>query len=179
MVLRSVRAGLSAVILVTAVGALEARCKEQQLSAQQRLAFHQEHSGALMGALKGWMSEQLEQHKVEPNSGLGEAIGYMNKRWNELTLFLRKAGAPLDNNSLEQALKRAILHRKNAYFYRTDRGAQVGDTFMSLIHTCAMGEVNAFEYLKALLENAPALLANPGPWMPWNYRENFAAPDSS
>lgn len=157
----------------------DAQCKQQQLSAQERLAFHQEHSGPPMDTLKSWMTEQIEQHKVEPNSGLGEAIGYMNKRWKELTLFLRKAGALLDNNSLEQALKRAILHRKNAYFFRTDRGAQVGDTFMSLIHTCALGEVNAFEYLRALLENAPAVSASPGQWMPWNYRDNCVAPDSS
>ena len=76
-------------------------------------------------------------------------------------------------------MKRAILHRKNAYFYRTDRGAQVGDTFMSLIHTCALGEINAFEYLKALLENAPAVCANPAQWMPWNWRDNLLAPDTS
>jgi len=29
----------------------------------------------------------------------------------------------------------AILHRKNSLSYKTERGAQVGDLFMSLIHT--------------------------------------------
>ena len=158
---------------------VEAQCKEHKLSPGERLAFHQSHSQALMDKLESWLAEQIESHKVEPNSGLGEAIGYMRKRWKELTLFLRKAGAPLDNNNLEAALKRAILHRKNAYFFRTERGAEVGDTFMSLIHTCALGDLNAFEYLKALLEKAPALWANPARWMPWNYRDNFAAPDRS
>jgi transposase len=157
----------------------DAQCREQKLTPEQRLAFHQSHSQPLMESLKTWLTEQIDEHRVEPNSGLGEAIGYMNKHWKELTLFLRKAGAPLDNNSVEQALKRAILHRKNAYFFRTDRGAEVGDTFMSLIHTCALGEVNAFDYLKALLENAAAVSAHPGQWMPWNWRENFAAPDTS
>lgn len=157
----------------------DALCREQKLTPEQRLAFHQSHSRPLMEALKSWLTEQIDEHRVEPNCGLGEAIGYMNKHWKELTLFLRKAGAPLDNNNVEQALKRAILHRKNAYFYRTDRGAQVGDTFMSLIHTCALGEVNAFEYLKALLENAAAVCATPAQWMPWNWRDNLPAPDSS
>jgi hypothetical protein len=36
---------------------------------------------------------------------LGEAINYLLKRWDSLTLFLRKAGAPLDNNLCERALK--------------------------------------------------------------------------
>ena len=49
---------------------------------------------------------------VEPNSGLGNAINYLLKHWEKLTLFLRKAGVPLDNNLVERALKKAILHRK-------------------------------------------------------------------
>ncbi|NLW82855.1 MAG: transposase [Phycisphaerae bacterium] len=70
-----------------------------------------------MAELKIWLAEQIEQKKVEPNSGLGgEAIGYMLRHWEELTLFLRQPGAPLDNNICERALKKAILHRKNAYF---------------------------------------------------------------
>jgi transposase len=32
-------------------------------------------------------------------------------------------------------LKKAILHRKNALFYKTMNGARAGDLFMSLIHT--------------------------------------------
>ena len=44
------------------------------------------------------MTGQFELHLVEPNSGLGKALNYLLKRWDELTLFLRWAGAPLDNN---------------------------------------------------------------------------------
>ena len=73
---------------------------------------------------------------MEPNSGLGKAITYLLRHWKALTAFLQEAGAPLDNNVCERALKRAILHRKNALFYRTLHGSQVGDLFMSLIHTC-------------------------------------------
>jgi len=51
-----------------------------------------------MTELKEWLTEQIEQHKVEPNSSLGEAIGYMLRHWDKLTLFLRQPGAPLDNN---------------------------------------------------------------------------------
>ena len=113
----------------------DALCKERGLSATQRLLFHQAHSEALMNTLRDSMRAQIEQRKVEPNSGLGDAIAYMDKHWAALTLFLRHPGAPLDNNICELSLKRAILHRKNAMFYKTDKGAQVGDTFMSLIHS--------------------------------------------
>jgi hypothetical protein len=64
-----------------------------------------------MDALRAWFEAQFAERKVEPNSGLGEAITYCLNRWTRLTLFLRQAGAPLDSNLVERALKKAILHR--------------------------------------------------------------------
>ena len=55
---------------------------------------------------------------------------------------------------MERALKRAVLHRKNALFYRTLNGAQVGDLFMSLIHTCELCGANSFDYLTELQRHA-------------------------
>ena len=76
------------------------------------------------------MSQQVDQKLVEPNCGLGQAIHYMLKHWQPLTLFLRQAGAPLDNNVCECALKMAILHLKNSLSYKTLNGARLGDMFM-------------------------------------------------
>jgi transposase len=77
---------------------------------------------------------------------------------------------------VERALKLAVLHRKNAYFYRTMRGAEVGDLFMSLIHTARLNGVSAFDYLTAVLEHPVAARDAPGDWMPWNYPPGRAAP---
>ena len=147
----------------------DAFCREQGMSAEERLGYHQAQSGPLMKALENWFAEQFAERKVEPNSGLGQAITYMQNHWDKLTLFLRQPGAPLDNNLCERALKKAILHRKNALFYRTLNGAQVGDLFMSLIHTCELSRVNPFDYLTELQRYSVALTRNPSEWMPWNY----------
>ena len=98
----------------------------------------------------------------------------MLKHWDKLTLFLRQAGAPLDNNVCERALKKAILHRKNALFYKTRNGARVGDLFMSLIYTCQLNQANPFDYLTELQRHADELAASPERWMPWNYRDALA-----
>jgi len=58
------------------------------------------------------------------------------------------------NNICERALKRAILHRKNALFYKTANGARVGDIYMSLIHTCQFCGANRFDYLTELEHHA-------------------------
>jgi hypothetical protein len=124
-----------------------------------------------MQELRVWLEAQLAEKRVEPNSGLGRAIQYMLNHWEPLTLFLREPGAPLDNNIVERALKKAILHRKNALFYKTLNGARVGDLFMSLIHTCELNGVNPFEYLTELQRHSLELAAKPSEWMPWNYRQ--------
>jgi len=98
----------------------------------------------------------------------------MLRHWMPLTLFLREPGAPLDNNLVERALKKAILHRKNSLFYKTPNGARVGDLFMSLIHSCELNGANPFDYLTELQRHADELKRSPSEWMPWNYRETVA-----
>jgi transposase len=148
----------------------DAVAKERKMTPVERLEFHRQHSQPLMEALEQWMREQFSERKVEPNSGLGKAITYMQRHWKPLTLFLRQPGAPLDNNICERALKLAVLHRKNALFYRTMNGAQVGDLFMSLIHTCQLNGVNSFAYLVELLRHAAQVAESPQEWMPWCYQ---------
>jgi hypothetical protein len=127
-----------------------------------------------MKQLHGWMESQLAERKTEPNSGLGKAISYLLNHWLKLTVFLQQPGAPLDNNIVERALKKAILNRKNALFYKTLNGAGVGDLFMSLIYTCELNGANPFDYLTELQRHARELPRKPSEWMPWNYRETLA-----
>jgi transposase len=148
----------------------DALAREQEMSPEQRLHFHQVESGPRMKDLEAWFKKQFAERKVEPNSGLGEAILYMQKYWDKLTLFLRQAGAPLDNNLVERTLKMAILHRKNALFYKTQNGARVGDLFMSLVYTCQLCGANPFDYLTELQRHRRELFRTPSEWMPWNYR---------
>ncbi len=68
-----------------------------------------------------------------------------------------------------------MLHRKNALFYRTLNGAEAGDLFMSLIHSCELCGANAFNYLTELQKHAVELASRPARWMPWNYRETLSS----
>lgn len=147
----------------------DAIAREQTLSPEERLALHQAESGPIMAQLQTWCTQQFEERLVEPNSGLGQAISYLLRHWEKLTLFLREPGAPLDNNIVERALKRAIVHRKNSLFYKTMNGAHVGDVFMSLIYTCHLCGADPFDYLTQLQHHAADLAARPEDWMPWNY----------
>jgi transposase len=142
-----------------------------EMSNGDRLLYHQQNSGPVLARLREWIKEQMDGREVEPNSGLGRAMRYMLKHWDGLTRFLEVEGSPLDNNLAERVLKRAVLHRKNSLFYKTQRGAVMGDILMSLIQTCALNKVNAFDYLVALVRNSGAVRANPSRWLPWQYKQ--------
>lgn len=147
----------------------EEEAMKAELAPQQRLEFHQLRSAFIMEGLFDWMHGQFSSKRVEPNSQLGDAFSYMIKHREPLTLFLRVANAPLDNNLCERILKRAILHRKNSLFYKTCTGAEVGDLLMSIISTCTMNGVNPLEYLTDVEKHTADVAQNVERWLPWNY----------
>ncbi len=107
-----------------------------QMTTAERLAYHGAHSATVMESLRAWIAEQFAERLVEPNGSLGKALTYMVKHWEGLTRFLTVEGAPLDNNICERALKLAVLNRKNALFYKTERGAAVGDVLITNTPWC-------------------------------------------
>jgi hypothetical protein len=145
----------------------EARVR--QLSAAERLVYHQTYSAPIMATLKGWLEHQTAERLVEPNSSLGKAIAYLLGHWETLTRFLTVAGAPLDNNVAERALKLCIRQRQNSLFYATEHSAYIASLLTSVIATCLQAGVNALEYLVAVQEHRQAVFAHPAAWLPWNY----------
>lgn len=153
----------------------EAYCKKYSLNPRQRLDYHKEHSAPLMEALRVWLNNQLLYHLVEDNGGMGQATRYLLRHWDALTKFLSVEGAPIDNSLCEQAIKVAIRHRRNSLFYKTFKGAEVGDCLMSVIHTAAKNKINIFNYLNTLQRYQKFVRAGPENWLPWNYQDTLVS----
>jgi transposase len=150
--------------------------RARQLSAEDRLVYHQTYSGPIMDALKAWLEQQVEGRAVELNSSLGKAIAYLLNHWATLTRFLTVPDAPLDNNTAERALKLCSRQRKNSLFYATEHSAYIASLLTSLIATCIQAGVNALEYLMAVQDNRKAVFADPAAWLPWKYPTALVPP---
>jgi hypothetical protein len=144
--------------------------RDQELSAQERLAYHQEYSAPVFTTLKTWLEQQTAARVVEPNSSLGKAIAYMLEHWDTLTRVVQEPGAPLDNNSAERALKLAIRQRKNSLFYASEHSAYIASILTSVIATCVQAGGNALDYLVMVQEHRHEVRATPRDWLPWNYQ---------
>ncbi len=124
-----------------------------------------------MDELKVQMQKHLDENLVEENSRLGGAYQYMLKRWDKLTRFLSIAGAPMDNNVAERAIKSMIRYRKNSLFFKNQHGAYIGDVIISLVETCRMNEQNPDHYLTWLMKNKSSVFTKPEQCLPWNYKD--------
>ena len=128
-----------------------------------------------MEKLKQHCDALISEKKVEPNSALGKAIKYLENHWEGLTLFLKIPGVPLTNNEDEQLIKRSVLNRKNAYFFKNEIGAKIGDILLSVIETCALNSANPWEYLVAIQKYQHRVKLCPKNWLPWNYQDQIRA----
>jgi hypothetical protein len=147
----------------------ETDAETKGMDSGQRLKHHQEKSAPVMNELREWIERQFREKQVEPNSSLGQALRYVRKHWEGLTRFLTIANCPVDNNAAERVLKRAVLLRKNALFYKNEHGASVGAILLSLIQTCGLNEVSAWAYLLWLMRHQAEARANPSACLPWTY----------
>ncbi len=138
-----------------------------------RLKWHQDHSAPAMQQIKSYCDALIKEKEIEPNSSMGKAIAYLNNHWEGLSLFLRMPGVPIDNNATERLIKQSVRNRKNAYFYRNETGAKIGDILMSVMETCVLNEANPWEYLVAIQEHQKDVRKNPALWVPWVYENRL------
>ena len=150
--------------------------RDQQMSPEARLVYHQAYSRPLMDELKNWLDKQCDDRLVEPNSSLGKAIAYMQGHWETLTRFLSVPGAPIDNNVVERAVKLCLRQRKNALFDQSEDSASSASVLTTLLATCLYASVHGLDALVALQEHRAAVFADPSAWLPWTYQASLAPP---
>lgn len=160
---------------------LDAEAKQRGLAENERLAWHQEHSGPLFEEMLTYARTQLEENpKAEPNGDYRRALNYLVSHAEGLGAFLRVAGVPLTTTDAEQGAKFTKKHHHNSLSFQTRRGAEVGAFFMSLIASCMGLGVNPFTYLTALLRWRHAITdENAGDWMPDTFERGVAAAETA
>jgi len=131
-----------------------------------------------MDELKHWLHKQGAARLVEPNSSLGKAIASMQRHWETLTRFVQIAGAPLENNVVERALKLFIRQRRNSLFDKNEHSASMASVLTSLIATCIYAGVNVLDDLVALQEHRAEVCADPSAWLPWTYQARLVPPEA-
>ena len=147
----------------------EGDCKG--MSAKERLKYHQVNSQSIIDEMYTLIDALITNKEVEPNSRLGKIFNYCRNHKKGLTAFLRIAGAPLDNNISENALRVRVIQRKISLFYKTEFSAEVLDGLNGIAATCEANGVNTHKYQIWILDNWKEVQKNSNAYLPWEFKK--------
>ena len=131
---------------------IEKEIKEQELKGEAKRLYRVEHSKPVVDKFFDWVSTQLKDNALLPTNRLTKALNYVNKRKDQLSLFLTDSEIPIDTNDLERALRVIPMGRKNWLFAWSEVGAKYVGIFQSLIVTCKMHSIDPYTYLVDVLQ---------------------------
>ena len=111
------------------------------------------------------MEAEFEEKRIE--SGMGNVHA---KAMEQVHFVLAQARCPTS-----QQHRGEDFEKGHSLFYRSQRGAHVGDIYCRIYTTELHG--GAFHYLTTLMLHEKAVADSPSDWLPWNYRESLARLD--
>ena len=97
--------------------------------------------------------------KLRPNiangGGLAKAIDYTLRRWPSLIHYAETGDLPIDNNSIENAIRPIAIGKKNWLFAGSERAGKRAAAIQSLLATAKLNGIEPSEWLKDTLEKLP------------------------
>jgi hypothetical protein len=127
----------------------------KKLPPSKRLEMRRQRAGPVVEMLKRWKDEQLASSRVGDGSRLRKALNYLSNQWTALGKFLEDGQVPIHNNESERQLRSLVVGRANWLFVGSDDTAEWTCTFVSLVASCQLHELDPEGYLRDLFRVLP------------------------
>lgn len=131
--------------IIARLFAVERQSAEAGDTAAERFARRQESSRPIVDELRAFIDER--KATVPPKTPLGAALGYLDRQWRRLLLFLGNGNIELTNNRVERELRKLVLGRRNWLFAWKDLGGERTAHILTIVGTCIAHEINPRAYL--------------------------------
>jgi transposase len=115
----------------------------------KRRAERQRKSKLLVARFFAWCDTQAPH--VLDDTPIARAVGYARNQRVALERFLDDGRLPMHNNASENALRRQRVGENNWTFLGNDEGGAVNASFVTLLATCRLHDVEPWAYLRDLL----------------------------
>ena len=125
--------------------AVERQSADAGDTAAERFARRQELSRPTLDELRAWIDEK--KAAAPPKTPLGAALGYLDRQWGRLLLFLGNGNIELTNNRVERELRKLVLGRRNWLFAWKDLGGERTAHILTVVGTSVAHEINPRAYL--------------------------------
>lgn len=128
---------------------VDAESQRANETIEQRFKRRLEQSAPIVDELRTWLDQR--RRDVEPRSVLGQALGYLDRQWPRLTMFLRDPRMELTNNEVESGLRTWVLNRKTWLFVGHEMSARRAADALTILTTCKKMGLNPRAYLRDVL----------------------------
>jgi transposase len=139
------RVALEGVRIIAKLFAVERDSIRAGDNAEERRHRRQRCTRPILDKLRDWID--LQKSTTPPKTPLGKGLGYIDRQWTRLLLFLDDGNIEATNNRRERELRRLVLGRKNWLFTWLDDGAERTGNILSIVATCIAHDVNPRAYL--------------------------------
>ncbi len=139
------RVALEGVRIIAKLFAVERAATCAGDNAQERRDRRHRCSRPILDELREWLDRQ--KAVTPPKTPLGKGLGYLDRQWTRLLLFLNDGNIEATNNRRERELRRLVLGRKNWLFTWLDDGGERTGNILSIVATCIAHDVNPRAYL--------------------------------
>jgi transposase len=139
------RVALEGVRIIAKLFAVERESSSAGDNADERRDRRQRSSQSVLDELREWLDNQMAL--TPPKTPLGRGLGYIDRQWNRLLLFLDDGNIEATNNRRERELRRLVLGRKNWLFTWLDDGAERTSDILTIVASCIAHDVNPRAYL--------------------------------
>ncbi|MBL4708285.1 MAG: IS66 family transposase [Flavobacteriales bacterium] len=139
---------------IKALYSIEKEALTKDLQPDQVRQLRQEKAVPLLADIKNFLEKY--RSKVPPKSGLGKAINYSLRQWDELTFYVQDGRVAIDNNAVERCIRPFAVGRKNWLFKGSVAGAKAGAVIYSLLETAKSHDLNPYDYFADILKKIPA-----------------------
>jgi transposase len=116
---------------------------------KKREAIRSARSKPVVQKFFRWCESQRDD--VLDESPVATAIGYALNQRGALSRFLDDGRLPLHNNLSELNLRRQVLGRRNWLFLGSEDGATANTTFVTLLASCRLHDLEPLGYIRDLL----------------------------
>ncbi len=139
-----------AVEIIQSLYRIEKSARLAKLSVEKIYEKRQTHSKPILLDLE----KKLRQWQMilVPKSLTGRAVKYTLNQWKSLMVYIEDGSLPIDNNSIENAIRPIALGRKNWLFSDTVEGAEASAIIFSIVETARANGLDPYWYLRFLLE---------------------------
>jgi transposase len=146
--------GAVALAYFKAIYRIEATCKDQCLSPDERLVRRQDLSLPIVDKMYRWIHD-IHSSAV-PNTPLFAATQYAINQEKAWRLCFTDGRFEIDNGEIERQLRRIAVGRKNYLFAGSDKGAKRLAIGYTVFGSCRMHGVNSFDWARDVIAKLQA-----------------------